>query len=251
MAKLTKDEILELADVFAKRPEYTMTHDRPSKYMVRDIFDELQRRGLLREGVSVAYETARVEEVFQENIYLRFVGWAIQGGFDVGRQQSESNAGRNDHQGSRSLYGSTSTDLVLRAQYGYPFSLSLHWFSEVSLRIPVYGKQKRVGQSLLSELFYQLGERFSNSLRIEFAKTAAYHDATSSMYNLSTFSFATQTSVSDNFRYYIEDNVSAGIRITYTDGVSVLESEDDAYFSTGRSTRGTMSVSLGFDYRIF
>jgi len=46
---LTKEEVLQIVDIFARKVEYSYTQDRFVKYFMEDIFGQLHKMGVLKE----------------------------------------------------------------------------------------------------------------------------------------------------------------------------------------------------------
>ncbi len=207
-----------------------------------DLLHKLETFGVLKDNKSSAYEVARVEEVFQENVLPRLVGWTIQAGIVIDRNQQESLSSQYDLY--REFRKIDQNAVTLGARYGYPFSLSLHWYTAGTLSFPVYGKQNRVGQHVSSSLYYQMGDKISNDLNVTYSK---YNQYAYSSALTDAFSFTNNLTIGNTFRYFIENNVSLSIGIKFTDRMYV----DDTFPSTSRSTNGEVGINFGINYRFF
>ncbi len=243
--ELSKEEILEIVNTYARRYEYVVNYDRPNKYFLDDLFKKLEAMGVLKEARASAYEVSRVEEVFfYETIYPRYVGWTVQGGIEFGTNQQETSSG--DSYGVSPLYFSKSQEnnIVVSAQYGHPFSLSLHWYSTASLHFPVYGKQNRVDQYLESHLYYQIGEKIRNDFGVLYQRQNQYFEGQSVSPD---FQFNHYFRLANNLSYFIENHITASLNISYYDQLTVVEYQS----SSNRLTNGGIRVTFGLTYRLF
>jgi hypothetical protein len=241
---LTKEEILEIVSIYARKIEYSTGYERPAKYFVDALLQRMEMLGVLREKHASAYETARIEEVFQEFIFPRLVGWTVQAGVTISRNQTES-SGSNDYNYYPYSYEKFEQNCItLSAQYGYPFSLSLHWSTQATLAIPVFGGQMKVNQDVSSALYYQLGEKVSNELTMAYSRNSQYYVRTSWPDMSVTNNYF---SIGNTVRYYVENNINFSVGILYTDTMG----QSDVSLPTSRTTAGGIAVNFGMNYRIF
>jgi hypothetical protein len=134
--------------------------------------------------------------------------------------------------------------LNISAQYGYPFSLSLHWYSTANLAIPFAGKEKKANQYIQSALYYQLGEKIHNELNVSLSK---YHQFQTSGSAPDTDHSSSDFNIGNTVRYFIENNVNVSVSISYFDRVERTE----MIGFTSRNTSSGFNVNFGINYRFF
>lgn len=241
--ELSKEEILDLVNTYARKTEYTASYDRPIKYLLEDLFKKLQSMGVLKEHRATAYEVLRVEEVLGEFIFPRMTGWIVQAGIAVGRRQERSSRSEQ-YYNPWEFIKSERNDITVQAKYGYPFSLSLHFYADASASIPVYGRQNRVGYSAATSLYYQIGERISNNATISYQKQNEFQGGNSIT---DTYSFSQSVTISNTARYFIENDISFSCTVRYSDWININE------YPTGlsRYTSGGLDISFGLNYRFY
>lgn len=240
--ELTREEILDIVSIYAKQIEYSSSYERPVKYLLDDLFAKLETMGVLKDKRASAYEVARVAEVFQEFIFPRFVGWTIQAGMTLGRNQSETSGSQSMN--SRYTMISDHNYFGITASFGYPFSLSLHAYTIASLSLPVYGRQKRAEQVVQSSLYYQVGEKVSNELSLRYSEENRYQIGPMSE---ESYWYNNRLSIRNTMRYFVENNVNFSIAVNYDDYMRVVENDGPLY----RYTNPGISIIFGFNYRFF
>ena len=241
--ELSKEEILTLVDIVAKKNEYDISYVRPRKYLLNDILNNLETMNVLKENRISAYEVGRIDEVFQEYIFPRMVGWTVDAGIFIGRNQSEN---FNDQYAYvyKQFYRSDINNIITSAKYGHAFSLFLHWYSAVTFNVPVYGKQNRVDQEIISVLTYQAGEKINNEFRVRYSKINQYQygSITTEWYR-----FYNSFSIVNSVRYFVENNVYFSFTVDYFDEMNI----DERNVLSNRSTANGMGLSFGLNYRFY
>jgi hypothetical protein len=237
--ELSEDEIWELVELYESAQVINIEHQRPSKYIVRIIFEALTDKGLIRADVSTSYSSSRTIEVFQEQIYPRLTGWTVQ----VGPSISRTGFGSWDSNTEKSLTAITGNYIVISGFYGYPLTLNLHSITNASIALPIYGNQKRVNYYVGTELYYEISERISTSLGVQYIRSNTTH---SSNYSIDSRQFSYYLSSDIEINYYIEDNISLYIRGTFNDYSYRTERDNFGYRSVSYNDR----LDFGVSYKI-
>ena len=238
---LTKEEILMLVEKYEKRVVYNYEHERPAKYILRDLFEELIEKGLLTNQNAFAYATSRTDEVLHESIYPRIFGWTIQTGLQVRRYQYNYSS---TYSLGEALDREMGNDWVIQATYGYPLSLYLDWYSQAGLAVPIYGKQNRVDQYVSTYLYCEISERISTKIGCLFSKGNTYQESRNSV---PTYNFGSRLSPSAEFYYFLEDALNFNITASYSDYLTKREPSS----LQSRYVQDSYAVTFGLSYRIF
>lgn len=238
--ELNEEEIWQLVEAYESALVNNIEHERPSKYVVRIIFNALMEKGLIRADASTSYSSARTIEVFQEQIYPRLTGWTVQVGPSISRTEFNS----WDSNTEKALTIITGNYMVLSGNVGYPLTLNLHSITNASVGLPIYGDQKRVNYYIGTTLYYEIGERISSSLGVQYIRS---NTTQSSNQSVDTHQFSYYLSSNFEFNYFIEDNISLFIHGTINDNSYRLER--DNYGS--RSVSSANSLEFGVSYKIF
>jgi hypothetical protein len=238
---LSNDEVIALAERYEAALTNNIEHSRPKKYIVKIIFEDLLEKGLITTDKVIAYATERTVEVFQEGIYPRVFGWSVQAGPNIYRTEQIYR--------SQSPFGWTSkeggNDLVLHGSYGYPFSTQLHWSSNATILLPIYGRQNRVDYSLTSKFIYEVSERISSIISANLSRSNYYVDG--SAYSQGMFRFTNYFNLFSELHYFIEDQISFSIRGSYSDQVQRTEPT----WGSSKQIDDYYSLTFGVNYRIF
>lgn len=136
---LTKIEMLRIAEIFAKKLEYSYTQDKFENFFMEDIFGQMQRMGVLKDNAATAYSVLRAVEVLSEQIEPRLFGWRAR--LEIQRRYTENIDIRDQSNYDYTTEYSTNLwyfhDYVSVAlNYGYPITLILHVNSSLSVEIP-------------------------------------------------------------------------------------------------------------------
>ncbi len=239
--ELSQSETMALAEKYEAALTNNYEHSRPTKYIVRTIFDDLLEKGLITTEKVIAYATERTAEVFQEEIYPRLFGWTVQAGPNIYRTEQlwfSQNAYKwNAREGGN--------DLMIKGTYGYPFSTQLHWTSGATVLVPFYGRQNRVDYSFSTTLYYEVSERISAECSANLYRSNYYTDG--SVSNDGRFYFSNYLHLSSEFNYYIEDHLSFFVRGNFYDNVQRMESKAYSY----KNINDYYSVTFGVNYKVF
>jgi hypothetical protein len=237
---LTKDEIINLVEILARRTEYAQIHDRYIKYLMGDLFSELQRIGVLKDNVPTAFSVERAVEVLSEQIEPRLFGWRTRIG--VQRTYNEESIIGNGYGLSTSYVWNFHDFLQLAVDYGYPVSLNLHLTSSISVGIPKIDYQRKINSNFNVKGIYQVGERIDATIsgsmqRIQYVNGDLEDEFTRSF----------QYNAGVSFRFFIENQVSFTISALY------VKTQQDLYFPSSRSNNVTEGPRIDFNlsYRFF
>ena len=240
---LTKEEILRLTEIFAKRAEYIYSQERYVKYFMDDLFKELQSMGVLKNNAAPAYSVARAIEVLSEKIEQRLFGWRVQVGiqktFDELKEYSDGGgvAGiyRSYDWNSRNLFHCSS-------EFGRALSLNLHLYSKLSIDIPDQDYKRKIDFNFNVIGFYQLGERIDASISYGITRTHSINE-----FDQDLFIRSLQTNLRASLRFYIENHVTFTVSAGYQD----FEQNSFAPNSISNYTYKAPQVNFGLNYRIF
>ncbi|MEW5799759.1 MAG: hypothetical protein AB1728_12220, partial [Bacteroidota bacterium] len=241
---LTKEEILDIVEIFARKMEYSVNYERFGKYFFGELLEMLVSKGVLKNTALTPYQTLYIFEVQQEQVHLRLFGWSVQVGGYITRNQREELS--SDTSNPKRFLKQDVNSLQLKAQFGYPFSNNTHFFSSLIFDIPVSSKQKRVDVNATVQLSYELSERISTDLRMSYIRDNSFSYYTPSTYP-EWFNYRTITLASWNFNFYIENNMSFYTRFQYSDS----RNEQEINASTTMSQWLTPQISFGLNYRFF
>jgi hypothetical protein len=236
---LLKNEILSLVNILAKKIEYTYSQDRYVKFLMEDVFSELQKLGVLKNNIT-AYSVLKSVEVLSENIEPRLFGW--RGRLGVQRSFSESVYGYSDSLYRSRYYWYSSGLIQLSFDFGYPVSLNTHLSSNVSMSIPGIDYKRKIIFSFTASCIYQLGERIDAKLSFSGSRN---HFLMSNQYDQDQFLRLLRYSAGLSFRFFIENNISFDVNCTY------WKSEQHRFSPTSPSRNISQSpqITFGINYR--
>jgi hypothetical protein len=247
---LTKDEVLQIVDIFAKKSEYSYSQDRYIKYFMEEIFGQLQKMGVLKENAAAAYSVLRAVEVLSEQIEPRLFGWRARIGF---QRSYTSEISANDE--VYPLYYTLHylwdfrDNVSLAFDYGYPLTLNLQVNSSLSMAIPRLDYQRKIGYTFQLAGIYQVGERIDATLSGSISRTSSFFtmDAYQGI-NQNDFFRILQYNVGISFRFFIENNVNFNVSCGYSE-----EHENMFSRSTimGSNVYKSPRISFGVNYRFF
>lgn len=240
---LLKEEILKLVDILARRNEYAQLQDRYVKFLMGDLFNELQKMGVLKNNVPTAYSVERAVEVISEQIEPRLFGWRVRVGVqrlfyeDVYANENSSSPGYI------TSYGWSHQDnFKLVFDYGYPFSLNFQVNSNFSMNILGIDYKRKIGFNFSLKGIYQIGERIDASISESILRNQALNSSSEDQNN---FVRNIQYNTTISFRFFIENRVSFVINCIYSD------IQSDSYSSAYQSSTVTKgpSINFGLNYR--
>jgi len=257
---LTKDEIIRIVDIFAKRIEYSFTQDRYVKYFMEGIFDPLQKMGVLKEHAATAYSVLRAVEVLSERIEPRLFGWRARLGvqrrfteeINAMDQSGFSNVSNNyipDYQNSYSRYLWYFHDYVTFAlEYGYPLTLNLQLNSSLSMEIPGTDYQRKIGYRYQLSGIYQVGERIDATFYGSVSRTTNLM-STNPFQNIDENEFVrnVQYNAGISFRFFIENNVNFNVSCGYSE----WHQEQFSRYTSGSNVNKYPTISFGVNYKFF
>jgi hypothetical protein len=247
---LTKDEVLQIVDIFARKSEYSFSQDRYVKYFMEEIFGQLQKMGVLKENTATAYSVLRAVEVLSERIEPRLFGWRARLGVQRTFSEDVSGVSGTYPQYYTSNYLWDFRDNVsLAFDYGYPLTLNLQVNSNFSLEIPRIDYQKKIGYTFQLAGIYQVGERIDATLSGSVSRTSFFYmmDAYQGI-NQNDFFRTLQYNAGISFRFFIENNVNFNVSCGYSE-----LHEDMFSHSTimGSNVFKSPKISFGVNYRFF
>jgi hypothetical protein len=238
--RLSREETVDLVEKYEAELTNSNQYDRPVKHIAKMIFAELIAKGVITSDAAIAFAVERSAEVLTEQIYSREFGWTIQTGPEVIHTEQLMESDNNSD-----LYSKrTSDNWIIEGEYGYPFSLTLHWYSSAVVKLPVLGPQKRVGYEFNSSLYYEIGEKISTVAGLSYRRGISYEyfQLTNNTEYLSDSFFT-----SLQFNYFLEDNIFVSVQGMYSDNLYIFEQQLKRY----RQTQGNYQVIFGLNYRIF
>ena len=239
---LTKDEVLQIVDIFARKSEYSFSQDRYVKYFMEEIFGQLQKMGVLKENAATAYSVLRAVEVLSERIEPRLFGWRAR----IGLQRtytSEVNANAEVYpQYYFSNYIWYFRDYFsLALDYGYPLTMNFQVNSNLTVEIPSIDYQRKIGYTYQLSGVYQVGERIDATISGSVSRnTSLLYQGTDENAFLRTI----QYNAGISFRFFIENNINFNVSCGYS------ELHED-YFPWQNNVRKSPSLSFGVNYRFF
>jgi hypothetical protein len=238
---LTRDEILQLVDLYARQVEYSYSQDRYVKYFMKDVFTELQKMGVLKDNVATAYSVLRAVEVLSEQIEPRVFGWRTQIGVHRTFSEQCSASSSTGSQYTAPYNWSARDFLQLTADYGYPISLNAHVNSSVSFNVPFIDAQRKTDVDLSVKGIYQLGERIDATLSYTFN----HFQALDNNVDQDFFTRIIQHNAALTFRFFIENNVSFNITGSYNHW---QQDEYEPAYTNSTIQKGPQ-ISFGVNYR--
>jgi hypothetical protein len=237
---LTREEILTLADYFARRSEYAYSQDRYSKFIMEDMVKTLDSMGVIKGGAASAFEVMRAFEVIQyERIEPRLFGWRVSASI-------MRSASQNNDEGSRSttFYTNSMEYLQLQSDYGYPMSLNTQLSASGAVLLPRKDSRRRIGVALSGNLTYQVTDRIDAIMAYSLNRTSE------SLANDDSENFRRDLThqVNLNVRFFIENDVA------FTVSGGYLYQKSDTFFPVPAGYSNTYSsttASFGLTYRFF
>ncbi|MFA5834972.1 MAG: hypothetical protein WDA22_15960 [Bacteroidota bacterium] len=213
---LTRDEIIDIVNIIAKKEQYNVLHERFSKYLLDDVFSVFLEKGLVKNVT--AYEVLRVHEVVEQSIFPRLYGFSIQAGYGVYGSLHYPNP--NTIGASTYFFVEENTiakkddGVIVQAEFGYPFSLYLHAYLKTEVNIERVYPKKRDAANVVMRMFYQFSDKIGSDLQIGIKKDKADWENTVIEHHFSSASLDTY--------YYIENAVSLFARIEHTDEIEKI-----------------------------
>ncbi|MFZ4619503.1 MAG: hypothetical protein ACOYNS_03015 [Bacteroidota bacterium] len=239
--ELSGEEVMELASLYQTAIATNASHERPSKFIMKIIFDFLLEKNAVTDEKIIAYAAGRTSEVMHEQIYPRMFGWNIQAG--VGASHSEQ---RQSAQSSYERFlRSDARDLMIIGNYGYPLSTLLHSYSSASIGIPIIGRQNRLNFSVGSGLTYELSNRISSDISVAYSRSASF--TTGNLFTDEQFEFGNTFTASAGLNFFIEDFISLSVQTGYVDNLRRLEQVSNM----SRTINDNYNVTFGVNYRVF
>jgi len=238
---ITKEEILRLVDLLARRDEYVYTQDRYVKFLMEDLFAELQKMGVLKSNTPTPYSVLRAVEVLSERIETRLFGWRAR----LGIQRSFYEQTQVNSYVSNSLYSWRSQDLLqLAFDYGYPVSLNLHITSNFSMNIPRIDYQRKINFNFSARGIYQVGEMIDATLSGSFYRNQWLNSSSEDQDN---FTRSIRYTIDASFRFFIENNVYFSIGGEYNNY------QEYGYYPDGiiKNSNEGPRITFGVNYRFF
>lgn len=235
---LSREEILLLVDRLSRQNEYAYSQDRYAKFLIRDIFIELEKMKILRDPGSYPYEVLRAAEVLSESIEPRLFGWRVALGIYHGLSGSD----RESDPFLRSMVTNSQDYVRLNGDYGYPVSLNTQLSANIIASIPRKDPKRRVALTLGARAAYQIGERIDASIGYTLNRSSSPL-ATDDSENFERY---LDHQVDMRFDFFIENDVSFNV----TGGYSYHK--NDAYVPDGNPSSVVNSsyiASFGLRYR--
>ncbi len=238
---LSKDETLKLVEILARRNEYSRLHDRYIKFLMADLFGELQKMNALRDGLPRAYSVERAVEVLSERIEPRLFGWrarlGIQRTFDERTYASEAS---NSSGYISSYYWNARDYFHLAFDYAYPVSINFQFNSELAVTMPGIDYKRKTNFDLTAKGIYQVGERIDAALfgllhRNHYVNVVVGDD----------FDRIIDFDAGIQFRFFIENQVTFNVNCIYSKAEST--SFNPNYQS--HTSREGPSINFGVNYR--
>ncbi|RPI04164.1 MAG: hypothetical protein EHM64_10830 [Ignavibacteriae bacterium] len=240
---LTKEEILRLVSIFSRRAEYAASQERYVKYFMDDLFEELQKMGVIKNSVPLPYSVARAVEVLSEQIEPRLFGWRVQLGYQKTFDEINAYSDHNNSISHSPYYYWDSRDFIkLSSEFGHALSLNLHLYSSLSVDIPTEDYNRKVNFNFTVNGIYQLGERIDASLLYIFGRTHYVSNV-----DQDNFSRSLNSEIRASFRFFIENNVS----FTLSGGYRKYDEDSYSRYGTSNNTRTYPQISFGVNYRFF
>jgi hypothetical protein len=239
---LTKDEVLQIVNIYSRKSEYFFSQDRYLKYFMEEIFGQLQKMGVLKENAATAYSVLRAVEVLSEHIEPRLFGWRARFGVQRTFSENVSALSSTPPQNNFSSYHWYFRDYVsLAIEYGYPLTLNLQVNSSLSIDIPFTDYQRKIGYTYKLSGVYQVGERIDATISGSISRNTNFmFQSTDENYFLRTI----QYNAGISFRFFIENNINFNVSCGYS------ELHEDE-FPWQNNVRKSPSLSFGLNYRFF
>ena len=240
---LTKDEVLQIVNIFARKAEYSFTQERYIKYFMEEIFGQLHKIGVLKENAATAYSVLRAIEVLSEQIEPRLFGWRARLGVQRTFTEEASAVSGIYPQTYTSSYLWYFRDYVsLAVDYGYPLTLNFQVNSSLSVEIPFIDYQRKIGYTYQITGIYQIGERIDATISGSVSRnTALLFQPTDENVFLRNVHYAAGVS----FRFFIENNINFNVNYRYSE----YYQDSFSLSSSGNNASKYPTISFGVNYR--
>jgi len=240
---LTKDEVLQIVDIFARKAEYSFTQDRYEKYFMELVFGQLQKMGVLKDNAATAYSVLRAVEVLSEQIEPRLFGWRARLGLQRSFREEVSGVSGIYPWNYTSSYHWYFRDFIsLALEYGYPLTLNLHVNSNLSIEIPFIDYQRKIDYTYLLAGIYQIGERIDATISGSVSRTT---DLLFQPTDENVFLRNVQYTAGISFRFFIENNISFNVGCRYSE----YYQDSFSLSSSGNNVTKYPTMSFGLNYR--
>lgn len=237
---LTKEEMLTLIEITAKRIEYMVSYDRYMKYFLEDFFKELHKMGVLKNDIPTAYSIMRTVEALMETVEPRKFGWQIK----IGIQRSISEEISQQTFNPYNKYNWYVQDyLKIVCEYAFPISLNLQFHTSLIANIPKNDFKRKINFNGFSAFTYQLGERIRTGIIYSAYRS---HNLTSNLVSEDKFQRNIEQRLGLVFDFYIENQITFNITGSY------LNRSVDLYTPgiNSKSTFKTPLINFGVIYRL-
>lgn len=234
LREMAPEEVVDLAERLDAVREESNIFDRPQKHLNAMIFNALLQGGIIAPTASIAYETERVNEVMQQQIFPRLTGWQILAGPGVYHQEEK---------GNDLLFGPYSDDdvvLMATGTYGYPFSPRLHWTTIGSFWRVFKPEISKTNIDLITMLSYEMGERHAWEATIRYQRqNIIMHGGPMS------FTDANPVISADlYYRYFLEDNLMCVVHASY------VHTQYNDVSVSGNQWSSVADLTFGLNYRL-
>ncbi len=238
---LSRDEILTLADVLARRSEYSILQDRYYKFITEDVFKKLEAMGVIKGGLASAFDVMKAVEVLQyERIEPRLFGWRASASIVRSAMQNQYNESEG---GSFTRYAMEY--LQLASDYGYPVSLNTQLYAYATLQFPREDSKRRIGATLGGTATYQMTDRIDARLGYILTRSSSPILGDDQSEN---FQRQLSHQVTLGFIFFIENDVMFNVNTSYQ------HQRLDIFIGNAigsPNTYSTYSASFGITYRFF
>jgi hypothetical protein len=247
---LTKDEVLQIVNIYTRQVEYAYKQDRYLKYFMEDIFGQLEKMGVLKNNAAIVYSVLRAVEVLSEHIEPRLFGWRARLGVQRSytreidaRNQSDYNYPANYYNISNaSTYLWSFHDYAsLALDYGYPLTLNFQVNSNLSVEIPRIDYQRKIGYTYQLAGIYQVGERIDATISGSVSRSTYLYQSADE----NEFSRNVQYNTSVSFRFFIENNINFNVSCGYSE----WHQDRFSFYNSGNNVNKSPSISFGVNYR--
>jgi hypothetical protein len=238
---LTKDEVLRIVDVFARKVEYSYTQDRFVKYFMKDIFGQLQSMGVLKENAATAYSVLRAVEVLSEQIEPRLFGWRARIGVQRTYTREVDARDQSDYSYTSNYLWYFHDYVSLALDYGYPLTLNFQVNSNLSVEIPRIDYQRKIGYTYQLAGIYQVGERIDATISGSVSRTTNLYQSADE----NEFLRNVQYNAGVSFRFFIENNVNFNVSCGYSE----WHQDHFSLSTSGNIVNKSPTISFGMNYR--
>jgi hypothetical protein len=231
---MTHEQTLSLVDRVALQREYTTNYERHEKYLVQDIVEELQDKGVIDSQDITAYSSLRIAEGLRERIESRFFGWRVTYGFGANgyiRKTYGKTSGYIDPHNGDSFFHRMSIE------FGHPLTLYTHLHNKLTIEVPRFRADLFTKINLRGILTHQVGERFDVQVQYQFRKGT-------SDWNERMF----WHSISSSFIYFLEDQLRFTTSVEYNDyQYDYINDSPTNYYKTKRTAGFSLSFGLAYN----